>query len=1113
MNMEITTLQIAFWILCGFLLCWHMLCRQVRRLLQHLGRVLRAACAAASGTTNGKTETMRPMPMPELRWHHCEPFSHAEGMAINAILCWSLWYVTKKSLQNLAEAMAASRLPTRTRLAWRKVNHDLVTFDADQDVYLSHDIDEIYEPINETGTSDDAYAFTAEHETLGVYAGAVMATGVQSAVTRKWSVTRRWWNRLMHSLHGNGPTCSSTWPWHASDSPPSDVSSETPLEERIHSLYMPGGWAGRQVQWMPEQEEIPMAQDWEVTFQCNLCGEPLQVRSVQHATIGRMIQRAAQSLIVPEASLVAIEAGDILSHKLTIENIERLDIDFHIDGGGGSSASNQPPRARSRSRTPARPRSAAAEAAEIEPDFTAYVDDGEGRAFLVVLKSVPKGRRCYPLYVKLDQPIATLRWEFGRVARRGVTTFTFWQNNRQFHDDELIEVIDRAAHLEVWKAHEPADEAPDLPAPPRAVGEGDPDQQERVVVDPYMCPDCVELTQRVDHLHRRVTFIEELLEMPAHRRLRGGGKKGEANGTPRLPDCYEAVLKRCLQHCPQLAKQQVKLLLKADVGLCQRLSKTDNPSLIRILTAASKRAGMSPGVHSEAGSPTDEPSGKKPAGVARTPSTPPTIILGDADKTTDEESIPVLTLESLFNVPTVSSLRPGESGILLGEGEDLVTRMLERFAGSQGAAALVTPARYSSVPIEPLEMPLQFKKEVKDQPAVRYTCLAYVYRLTATTPELKQETPVVKLQPTRKSVVMGVEVIDVRGAAADLYTSLAHDQPDYALVKKHLTQLMGDSLAPHVLECFLAKRCDTSIRLLARVSFAVRDQMLAHSGHNAVFWSPELSRKDQFAVIWLPSAEAEDHREALRAAQKVTNFGTVTRLDKSGERRYGLRVKASDKDRVAKELGKPTGARYFIRGAPIEWIEADIMEFAKQLKWDISIPNPVTAVRIRKGVASWAVRSVTTPPVQTAVVVSGDEKVTLQLTAVDDAKPKPVEQGAGPPRSWASIVASNVKTGAKTTDHLAEDKQNPKKRKAAVESRPKSEPPAAARHKSVSFAAPEAKSSQSAEAESVQSMMKALMLQVKEMQVQLTGLNTRMGSMENTVSGMMHEPEDDDIMG
>ena len=149
--------------------------------------------------------------------------------------------------------------------------------------------------------------------------------------------------------------------------------------------------------------------------------------------------------MINESELVAIGAGDVLAGTESVHEITRLDVDFHIDGRGGRAAHT----GRSGSRTPAH--SVEAEVLAIQPDGRAYHEVESLRTYLVVLKALAKGRKCYPLHCALDDLIRTLRWEFARVARRGSATFTLWQDNRQFHDHEYISVIDRTKYLEVWK--------------------------------------------------------------------------------------------------------------------------------------------------------------------------------------------------------------------------------------------------------------------------------------------------------------------------------------------------------------------------------------------------------------------------------------------------------------------------------------------------------------------------------------------------------------------------------------------------------------------------------------------------------------------------------------
>ena len=468
----------------------------------------------------------------------------------------------------------------------------------------------------------------------------------------------------------------------------------------------------------------------------------------------------------------------------------------------------------------------------------------------------------------------------------------------------------------------------------------------------------------------------------------------------------------------------------------------------------------------------------------------------------DADSLPVLTLETKFDVPTVTSLRPGENGVLLGEGATTVSCMLERFAGSSGAAALITPAKYPDVAVEPVELVLQFHKTVHGKTPQRYTSLAFLYRLTATTPQVQQDTPLITVQPKRKSVVMGCEVLDVP-EARDLYIQLTKDKPDYANIKKSITADLGEKMSSAVLECFMAKAGTSSVRMLVRVAHASRDDLLNVSGLHGVFWSPEVDRKDQFAVIWLPQAEAQDHKEAVRASKSTTQYGTVTRLDKSGDRRYGLRVIADQRDKIAQKLGKPAGMRFFVKNVPIEWVEADVLECAKQLAWDITIPNPQFATRIRRGSASWAVRASHPPSTNSAVVQTGDEKVTIQISAAEEVRPPAQRKSVEPQlKSWAAVVSAAVKT---TEALVVDDRSLPKKRKSpAASSRHKSEPPAAAKAKSVTIVTPADAKPAVDENESMSTMLRTLLTQVKEMHSQMTGLGSRMTCLEGTVNDIVH---------
>ena len=278
----------------------------------------------------------------------------------------------------------------------------------------------------------------------------------------------------------------------------------------------------------------------------------------------------------------------------------------------------------------------------------------------------------------------------------------------------------------------------------------------------------------------------------------------------------------------------------------------------------------------------------------------------------------------------------------------------------------------------------------------------------------------------------------------------------------------------------------------------------------ACFGSPEIDKKDRYTIFWLPQAEAEDYKEALRAAKAVTAMGIVTRIDNhTGARRYGIRVPVAEKDKAATKLGKPVGTRYYIKDVPIEWIEQDVLEFAKQMGWSITIPNPQTAVRVRRGVASWAVRASVPPAVRSAVVMSGDERVTLVIAPAEDKRPQPRQASAPPSRSWASVVASVVRTPQPDV----EDQGAAKKRKADTQTRARSEPPEKnktvppAKPKTVTFETkPDKKDT---DQDQMQMMFSSLMAQMKEMQVNITALGSRMGCIEDVIHTSMHNDSED----
>ena len=252
---------------------------------------------------------------------------------------------------------------------------------------------------------------------------------------------------------------------------------------------------------------------------------------------------------------------------------------------------------------------------------------------------------------------------------------------------------------------------------------------------------------------------------------------------------------------------------------------------------------------------------------------------GDAD---DDDGTPVLVLESEFDVSTVTSLRPGESGVLLVEGAEAVEKNLNRFAGSTGAAAVIAPSKYASVKVEPLELVLQFTKKEPDQPDRRYTSLAYLYRLTAETPKLVQEVKLLKLSPSRRSTVLGVEVLPSK-EVQEITDAVKQEKVDYEAVKKALIKLLPEQCSLAILECFMAKQTDTTVRFLCRVTIKERDELLRKSGTKGIFWAPELDKRAMYGVVWLQVTEAQDAREAVRAAQQVDSWGAVTRLDQKAE--------------------------------------------------------------------------------------------------------------------------------------------------------------------------------------------------------------------------------------
>ena len=574
-----------------------------------------------------------------------------------------------------------------------------------------------------------------------------------------WSVARTLMNKAAHIINGNGPrTVSTTWEWDSDDSQHwSDAMLGSPMSPL--PLQVRPWWPGRKVTWLPASTvEPPLAQEWPIVIKADMCGEILEIHTVQSMTVADVLRCASDSLMVHEKDLVVLDAGDILPRAMTLHEISWLNIEFALSGNG----SNRTGRNRtSRSRTPARashqvPR----EIAMIQPDPANTVIAEDKLAYLVVAHTLPKGRKYYPLYFTLDATLSDVRWEFGRVARRGVATFSMWQGAYRFKDKDLVAKIDRTKYLDIWKNAElDGQDDDDVALDDQAeMTDAELAQQLEQAIggDHQVCQGCQQLRQQVLRLESRIDFLEELLEAPAHLRLRGGGgsrqkKAQDKESTSALPDTYETVLLRAYQLCPSYTKAQLRTLIRSDHALCARLHKTDDPSLIRIIVAAAKRNGMVPGVNAKHQNAEENATSLKTSPSSIDHKVPDKdLSLGELGDDADEDT-PVLSLLSTFNVPTVTSLKPGENGVMLGEGSEHVARLLSRFAGSAGSAAVITPARYHAIAVAPVEVVLQFRKQLKDQPSTDYTAMAFLYRLTAQTPELQMEAPVVKIQPKRRS--------------------------------------------------------------------------------------------------------------------------------------------------------------------------------------------------------------------------------------------------------------------------------------------------------------------------------------------------------------------------
>ena len=194
----------------------------------------------------------------------------------------------------------ADLLPEIRQKRPRKCEH-AETYDVDF-AYTEKNPDEHFDPSRYDAYSENTESVPVFNENLTVAEKSFTVQCHHSWLSQPlrgylWTRAKKVMNRLIHALNGNPPTCSSTMPW---DSEGSDWTPSTPIEDRIHDLYMPEWWQGRKVSWYPDEDTIPLAQSWPVQLSCTLCGEPIQVETNQNATIATLITHAAKSLVVHE---------------------------------------------------------------------------------------------------------------------------------------------------------------------------------------------------------------------------------------------------------------------------------------------------------------------------------------------------------------------------------------------------------------------------------------------------------------------------------------------------------------------------------------------------------------------------------------------------------------------------------------------------------------------------------------------------------------------------------------------------------------------------------------------------------------------------------------------
>eukprot|EP00971_Amphidinium_carterae_P038524 757613-Amphidinium_carterae.1 len=191
---------------------------------------------------------------------------------------------------------------------------------------------------------------------------------------------------------------------------------------------------------------------------------------------------------------------------------------------------------------------------------------------------------------------------------------------------------------------------------------------------------------------------------------------------------------------------------------------------------------------------------------------------------------------------------------------------------------------------------------------------------------------------------------------------------------------------------------------------------LTEAGFSVV---PNTEYQNASRVIWLK--EVHSWEQASEAAEQLleespqqcplqdctvlwTKESALFAKDFKGTVSWGLRLPAQQADAIAKHTGKDIRKVFKLYGAPRVWMQEDLAEFFKQLKWNA---QPMFANR-----AIWTVRASTPPARRTVTVRSGYEQATIRIeeesTKTAISAKKPVDEASGK-HTWASLLKAKAK--------------------------------------------------------------------------------------------------------